>query len=140
MRRRTLLILVALIPFALSGTALAGTIDNSRIGKLASSLGLTSEQAQAGLGSMLKLSQERLDPAGYARIAGVIPRADEYVALARRLGAFKGAVANTSGLNSAFSKLGISPEQAAKFVPELTDYVSKAASPDVGMLFANSLK
>ena len=69
MKRRILLIAGALIPMALSGIASAGTIDNSKIGKL-----------------------------------------------------------------------GMSPEQAAKFVPEVTDYVSSAANPEVGMLPANSVK
>ena len=41
---------------------------------------------------MLKLSQTRLDPAEYAKIAAVLPRADEYMALAGRLGAYQGAV------------------------------------------------
>jgi len=140
MKRRILLIAVALIPLALSCTASAGTVDNSKIGKLATSLGLSSEQAQAGLGSMLRLSQERLEPASYAKIAAVFPRSNEYIALAKRLGAFKGVVANPSGLNSAFNKLGFSPEQAAKFTTEVTGYVSSAANPGVGMQFANSLK
>ena len=140
MKRRILLIAVALIPLVLSGCASTGAIDDSKLGKLASSLGLSSEQAQAGVGAMLRLSEERLDPAGYSKITSVIPRADEYIALAQRLGAFQGAVANASGLSSAFGKLGISPEQAAKFIPEVTGYVSSAASPDVGMSFAIALK
>lgn len=140
MKRRILLIAVALIPLALSCNASAGTIDNSKIGKLASSLGLSSDQAQAGLGSMLRLSQERLDPASYAKISSVLPRSNEYIALAKRLGAFQGVVANPSGLAAAFNKLGFSPEQASKFMTEVTSYVSSAANPEVGMLFANSLK
>jgi hypothetical protein len=140
MNRRILLIAVALIPLALSGCASTSGIDNSKLGKLASDLGLSSEQAQAGVGAMLRLSEERLDPASYARISAAIPRADEYIALAKRLDAFKGAVPSASGLNSAFGKLGISPEQAARFVPEVTGFLSNSAGPDVGMLFANSLK
>jgi hypothetical protein len=140
MKRRILLIALALIPLALSSNAFASTVDNSKIGKLATSLGLSSEQAQAGVGAMLKLSQERLDVASYAKIASVFPRSNEYIALARRLGAFQGVVANPSGLNSAFNKLGFSPEQASKFTTEVTSYVSSAANPGVGMLFANALK
>jgi len=82
MKRRILPIAVALIPLVLSGCASTGAIDDSKLGKLASNL----------------------------------------------------------GLSSAFGKLGISPEQAAKFIPEVTGYVSSAASPDVGMSFANALK
>lgn len=140
MDRRILLTLLAMIPLALSGCASTSAIDNSKIGKLASSVGLTTEQAQAGVGAMLKLSEMRLDPAEYAKIASVIPRANEYMALAGRLDAFQGAVPTAAGLSGAFGKLGFSPEQAAKFVPEVTNYVTKAASPDVGMAFARSLQ
>lgn len=140
MNRRLLLTVLALIPLVLTGCASTGSVDDTKIGKLASSLGLTSEQAQTGVGAMLKLSQARLDPGQYGKIAAVIPRADEYMALARRLDAFQGAVPSAAGLSSAFGKLGISPEQATKFVPAVTDYVSKAADPGVGMVFANSLK
>lgn len=59
MNRRLLLTVLALIPLALSGCASTGSLDDTKIGKLASSLGLTSEQAQAGVGAMLKLSQAR---------------------------------------------------------------------------------
>lgn len=140
MNRRLLLAAVAMIPFALSGCATTSTVDDSKIGKLASSLGITSEQAQAGVGAMLSLAQERLDPAEFARIAAVVPRSNEYIALAGRLGAFQGSVANPAGLATAFGKLGISPEQGAKLVPAVTDYVSKAADPGVGQLFANAMK
>lgn len=140
MDRRFLLTLLAMIPLTLAGCASTSGIDNSKIGKLANSLGLTSEQAQAGVGAMLKLSEMRLDPAEYSRITSVIPRANEYMALAGRLDAFQGAAPTAAGLSAAFSKLGFSPDQAAKFVPEVTDYVSKAASRDVGMAFARSLQ
>jgi outer membrane murein-binding lipoprotein Lpp len=140
MNRRFLLAALAMIPLALSGCASTGSIDNSKIGKLASSLGLTAEQAQAGVGAMLKLSQTRLDPAQYEKIAAVVPRADEYMALAGRLGAFQGAVPSASGLAGAFGKIGISPDQAARLVPEVTDYVAKAASPEGGAIFAGSLR
>jgi len=139
MNRRLLLTVLAMIPLALSGCASTGSVDDTKIGQLASSLGLTSEQAQAGVGAMLKVSQLRIEPAEYAKIAKVIPRADEYIALASRLDAFQGATPSAAGLSSAFGKLGLSPEQATKFVPAVTDYVSRA-DPGVGMVFASSLK
>ena len=140
MKRRFLLTAFALIPLLLTGCASTGAVDNSKIGKLAGDLGMSTEQAQAGTGAVLKLAQARLDMAGYARIAAVIPRGDDYMALAERLGAFEGAVPTAAGLSSAFDKIGITPVQASKFLPALTDYVSTAAGPNVGNLLANSLK
>jgi hypothetical protein len=140
MKGRFLLTALALIPLFLSSCASTGAVDNSKIGKLAGDLGMSTEQAQAGTGAVLKLAQARLNVASYARIAAVIPRGDEYMALAGRLGAFQGAVPTAAALSSAFDKIGITPAQASKFVPTLTDYVSTAAGPDVGMLLRNSLK
>jgi hypothetical protein len=76
MKHRILLIAVVLIPLMLSGCASTGAIADSRLGKLAGNLGLRTEQAQEGLGAMLRLSEERLDPAGYSKVTSVIPRAD----------------------------------------------------------------
>ena len=140
MKRRFLLTTIALIPLLLSGCASTGSVDNSKIGKLAGDLGMTTEQAQAGTGAVLKLAQARLEVADFDKIAAVVPRGNEYMALAGRLGAFQGAVPTAGGLSSAFGKIGITPSQASKFVPALTDYVSSAAGPDVGMLLSNALK
>jgi hypothetical protein len=124
----------------MSGCASTPAVDNSKIGKLATDLGMTTEQAQAGAGAMLKLAQARLDRGQYARIAAVVPRANEYIALASRLGAFQGAVPSAGGLAGAFDKVGITPDQASTFMPALTGYVSEAAGPQVGMLLANAMK
>jgi len=142
MNRRFLLMLCALVPVLLTGCASTGggAIDDSKIGRLAGSVGVTSEQAQAGVGAMLSLAQQRLDTGEFQKIAGVIPRANEYVALGTRLGAYQDAITSATGLSAAFGKIGISPEQANKFVPTVTDYVSKAAGRDVGLVFANAMK
>lgn len=140
MKRRFLLTTFALIPLLLAGCASTGAVDNSKIGKLAGDLGMTTEQAQAGTGAVLKLAQARLEVADFEKIAAVVPRGNEYMALAGRLGAFQGAVPSAGGLSSAFEKIGITPSQASKFVPALTDYVSTAAGRDVGMMLANALK
>jgi len=141
MNRRFLLLAVTLVPLLVTGCAsTGGEIDNTRIGKLASSLGLTTEQAQAGAGVVLSRAQQALDPATYGRIAAVVPRANEYMAQASRSGAFVGSVGDVAELNAAFSKLGFSQSQVDRFVPTLTDYVSGAAGPDVGMSLANTLR
>lgn len=140
MKRRFLLTAFALIPLLLTGCASTGAVDNSKIGKLAGDLGMTTEQAQASTGAVLKLAQATLELGDFDKIAAVFPRGNEYMALADRLGAFAGAEPRAAGLSSAFDKIGITPVQASKFVPALTDYVSTAAGPDVGKLLASSLK
>ncbi len=135
-----LLAAFAVVSLALSGCASGGGVDESGVGRLAADVGITTEQAQAGIGTMLKLAQARLAVSEYDRIAGAVPRSNEYIALADRLGAFQGATPSASGLAGAFAKLGITPAQAERLVPEVTDYVSKAAGPDVGMLLGNAMR
>ncbi len=54
--------------------------------------------------------------------------------------ALAGSVSNPAELKSAFGKPGFSQTQADQSVSTLTDHVSKAAGPDVGMSLANVVK
>jgi outer membrane murein-binding lipoprotein Lpp len=135
-----LLAAFAVVSLVLSGCASTGTVDESSVGRLAADVGVTTEQAQAGIGTMLKLAQARLAVSEYDRISAVVPRGNEYTALADRLGAFQGATPTATGLAGAFAKLGFTPAQAERFVPEVTNYVSKAAGTDVGMQLGNAMR
>ena len=55
------------------------------------------------------------------------------------LGAVTGPLGNLAGLNSALGRLGIRSDKAAKFVPAVTDFVSKAGGPEVGQLLSGAL-
>lgn len=144
MNRRVLLALFALVPMLLSGCASTGgdKVDDSKIGKLAASVGVTSEQAQAGVGSLLRLSQGRLDTSQYAKVAAVVPNADQYMATASRLGVFQDDIGleNVAAMNAGLAKIGVTPAQSAKMASEVAAYITKAAGPDVGKFFANSIK
>jgi len=143
MNRRLLLALFALVPMLLSGYATAGDkdkVDESKIGKLAASAGITSEQAQATVGSLLRLSQGRLETSQYDRIAEGVPKQAEYMALAQRLGVFGDSIENAAAMNAGLGKIGVKPDQVATVASELTGYVTKAAGAEVGGFFANSIK
>jgi hypothetical protein len=51
-----------------------------------------------------------------------------------------GPVTNQAGLNSAYSRLGIAPETAAKFTPTVLDAVGKVGGESVKNLLAGALK
>lgn len=118
--------------------ALSGN-SSSLLAALTSSLGITQNQAEGGVGSMLKLAQEKLAAGDFDKIAAAIPGAQKYLDKARSLGAFAGSIGDMAGLTSAFGKLGISPATAAKFVPTVTDFVSKTGGADVGNLLMGAL-
>lgn len=154
MQRRNLLVFLAMAPAAvplcaraadpLSTDALKssvlGATSNSLTGLLTSTLGVTRNQAEGGVGSILKLAQEKLVKGDFDQVAALIPGAPKYVDKAKKLGAFTGQVGNLAGLNSALGKLGIAPETAAKFVPAVTDFVGKSGGSELGAKLAAALR
>ena len=148
--RKLLLAALLALPFA---TALAADPINtdsllssaksaapgSLTGLLSKNLGVTQNQAEGGVGSMLKLAQEKLSAGDFDMVAKAVPGAQKYLDKAKSLGAYTGAVNNAAGLNGALAKLGIPPETAAKFMPMVTNYVGKVGGPKVGALFKSAL-
>jgi hypothetical protein len=49
-------------------------------------------------------------------------------------------ISDKAGLQSAFSKLGMSPDMLSKFAPIVTDYVGKAGGGQASNLLAGLLK
>ena len=151
MHRRNLLLAFGLVAMALSGGASADTPVNmdslkstlgsstSLTGLLSSQLGVTQNQAEGGVGSMLKLAQEKLTKGDFDQVAKVIPGAQKYLDKAKALGAYTGAIGNAQGLTGALGKLGINSETAAKFVPAVTNFVSKAGGSKTGALLKSAL-
>ncbi|MGH8682682.1 MAG: DUF2780 domain-containing protein [Burkholderiales bacterium] len=103
-----------------SGAGSASALTNS----LTSQLGVTSQQASAGVGSMLNYAKGKLSPDQWSSLSKSMPGADSYLRSASdALGT--GNITSTSGLNSAFSKLGMSPDMVNKFKPIISDYAGK---------------
>jgi hypothetical protein len=147
MERRTLLMGLSLFSFAMAAHAAAQSLpgslqslSNPLLGKLTSSLGVTQDQAEGGVGSILTLAQEKLAKGDFDKIAALIPGASGYLEKAKTLGAVTGPLLNGAGLNGAMGKLGIDAATAAKFIPQVTKFVSKAGGSKLGGLLANALK
>jgi len=121
-------------------SSVMGATSGSLTGMLTSMLGVTQKQAEGGVGSILKLAQEKLVKGDFDQVAALIPGASKYLATAKKLGAYSSQIGNLAGLNSALGKLGIPPETAAKFVPAVTDFVGKAGGSDLGGKLAAVLK
>jgi len=106
---------------------------------LESQLGISTEQAEGGLGSILSLAQERLNAGDFDQLAAFIPGAAGYIEAAKSLGAVTGPLKNMAGLNDALGALGISPDTASSFVPTVTDYLGKIGGDDAGKLLQAAL-
>jgi len=114
--------------------------SNPLMGMLTSSLGVTQQQAEGGVGSILKLANEKLVKGDFDQVAALIPGASKYMDTAKKLGAYAGQIGDLAGLTSSLGKLGISPDKAAQFIPAVTDFVGKAGGSELGGKLAAVLK
>ena len=132
------LLFTALLPGCAQMQGMAGqSADITSL--LAKQLGVTDAQAGGGVGAMLKLAQEKLSAGDFDQVAKAIPGADKYLANAKQL--LGGAnVGNKAGLQSAFSKLGMSPSMVDQFIPIVTQFVGQTGGEQVKALFAGALK
>ena len=141
MQRRTLittgLALFAFVAMGLPSTSHAAFDAYEMAGK---ALGLSKDQLQGGLGSVLKLAQEKLQKGDFDKLAAAIPGASGYLDKAKSLGAVNGPLKDVGGLNAALGKLGIKPDTASKFLSELPGIVSKTGGEDAGKLLSSVLK
>ena len=147
MMRRTVLIclagLAALTAADVYAQSLPGSVKslgNPLMGTLMGSLGVSQDQAEGGVGSILTLAQEKLVKGDFDKIAALIPGADKYLQKAKSLGAVTGPLVNGAGLNGALGKLGIDAATAAKFVPAVTSFVGKAGGSKLGSLLTSALQ
>lgn len=144
MQRRTVIGFLAFTPIVLAGCASTESAVKALGGAdplatLTSALGVSENQAGGGLGSILTLAQEKLVKGDFDKLAAAIPGASRYLDMAKSLGAVTGPVGNRAGLNSALGRLGINQETAAKFIPAVTDMVTKLGGSDVGSLLGRAL-
>jgi hypothetical protein len=140
MLRRTLLstsLISLMLAATLSAPAAHGQFDAMSL--LRRTLGMSEDQMEGGLGSILTLAQEKLAAGDFDKIASAIPGASGYLEKAKELGAVVGPIGNVEGLNGALGRLGIDQETAEKFVPAVKDLVSRLGGQDVGNLLSGVL-
>ena len=107
---------------------------------LTSQLGVTSNQAMGGTGSILSLAKERLPAMDFSTLTKFIPGSDTFMKAARDLGAVTGQVGDKAGLTSAFSRLGMGPDMVPKFTQSLSDFVGKTGGEPARNLVAAAVK
>ena len=125
------------------------------IGALSKELSATPEQAAGAAGALFSVAKSRLKADDFSKVASAVPGMSSLLKAAPSpSGSSSGVagalsqVAGTSGSSltglasaaSAFSKLGLKPDQVAKAIPVLTSFVTKSGGADVGSLLAGVLK
>src|SRR5262245_24101151 len=91
---------------------------------LASQLGVTEVQATGGAGAMFQQAAEKMPAADFDTLSKAVPGVDKYLKAAQNaLGGAK--LTDLGGVQGAFKKLGLKPEQVEQFKPMVLDYVGK---------------
>lgn len=107
---------------------------------LTNQLGVTSNQAMGGVGSILSLAKERLPGMDFTALSTLIPGSESLMKTARELGAVTGPVGDRAGLTSAFSRLGMGSEMVPKFTQIMSDFVGKAGGEPARNLLATAVQ
>ncbi|HEX4987033.1 MAG TPA: DUF2780 domain-containing protein [Burkholderiales bacterium] len=133
-------LIASLLPGCAEMKSMTGQSSSSALtGLLTQQLGVTETQATGGVGSILKLAQEKLSAGDFDQVAKAVPGADKYLAQARQL-LGGGNVGDKAGLQSAFSKLGMGSDMVSKFSPIVTQFVGQSGGSQAGSLLAGVLK
>lgn len=117
------------------------------ISKITAKLGITPEQAKAGLGLVLKLAKDKLGPQ-YSQLAAQIPGADALIAAAPSagglggmlggmlggLGGGAGQLAGLASLLGAAEKVGLNKDQLLGIGHQAADYAKAKGGPAVEAL------
>jgi hypothetical protein len=135
MHRRTVIV----GGLALVAVASIGHAQFDPLALLSRSLGMSKDQTEGGLGSILTLAQEKLVKGDFDKVAAAIPGASKYLEQAKALGAVAGPLKDVAGLKGALGKLGIDEATASKFLSAVPDVVSKLGGNDVGKLLSGVL-
>ena len=145
-RRRWMCLFLVLGGMVSSGCAqmqsmgLSTSATDTLTSLLTSQLGVTSNQAMGGVGSILSLAKERLSAMNFTTLTSLIPGADTFMQSAKSLGAVTGPVGDRAGLTSAFSRLGMGGDMVPKFTQLLSDFVGKAGGQPASNLVTQAVQ
>jgi Protein of unknown function VcgC/VcgE (DUF2780) len=133
----TMLLIATLLPGCAQMQSAMGN-SSALTGLLTKETGVSETQASGGIGAMLKLAKEKLSAGDFDQVAKAIPGTSSYLESAKKL-LGGGNVGDSAGLQSAFSKLGLSADMVGKFKTILTQFAGQSNS-NAGNLLAGALK
>jgi hypothetical protein len=121
---------------------------------LSKNLGVTGHQAEGGAGVLFKAAQDKLGAGEFGKLLGGVPGISDLMKKAPAagggggLGGLLGGIAGSMGGNAAliativggFSKLGLSADDAKKFVPVIMQFLQTKVGPDVVKKLQDTLK
>lgn len=128
------------------------------IQQLTQGLGVEESQAKGGAGLIFKMAKEQLGDGEFAQVANAIPGIGNLIGeapaeekglagaigglagMAGALGGGGGQLANMAALAGGFSKLGLSPAMATKFIPIILSFTQSKGGDGIKDILAGVLK
>jgi hypothetical protein len=114
------------------------------IDMLTGALGVKANQAEGGAAVLFKAARDKLGDGEFSKLLGDVPGLSDLMKKAPAsggggFGGLLGGIAGAMGGNAAlistvvggFSKLGLSTDDAKRFVPVVLDFLRKKVGPDV---------
>ena len=139
-------LLTLILVFTASTVSANGLLD-----ALTGQLGVTTEQASGGAGSLFNLAKNNLSDSDYSQIASVVPGIEEMIssvpasgdsgsvaAVASMLGG-DSSTGNLASLVSSFGDLGMNSDMVGKFMPIILDYLQSEGGQTVMELMKGAL-
>ncbi|MES9939707.1 MAG: DUF2780 domain-containing protein [Candidatus Thiodiazotropha sp. 6PLUC2] len=130
----------------------ATVFANDLLSALTSQLGVSTEQASGGAGSLFKMAQSNLSEGDFSQIASVVPGIEEMMSGAQSSGKESGAVGavasmlgdnssagNLANLASSFGNLGMDSDMVGKFMPIVLDFLQTQGGDTVMSLMKGAL-
>lgn len=156
MNKKTLFGLIAIVcltlasmtfPLRADETAAPTMAASGLVDDLTSKLGLKPEQATGAAGAVFSLAKTKLKPEDFTKLASSFPEMDSLLKAAPAAAGAASAMAGSmgkaggaAGLLSQFGNLGISPETAAKVVPEVVSFVKGKGGSKVADMLSKAIK
>lgn len=127
--------------------------DSGLVNTLVSQLGVNSQQAMGGVGSIFSLAQQRMNPADFMQLRGSLPAMDQYLSAvpqpsssnvllgsaASVLGEQTGELGSLAVLAGSFQNLGMNANMIGQFVPLVLQYVQEQSGPAAMSLLQGAL-
>ena len=139
MQRRSFIAAAVIVLTISGGGSPVALAQFDPVALLGRTLGMSKDQMEGGLGSILSLAQEKLARGDFDKVAAAIPGASNYLEQAKKLGAVTGPLKDVSGLTSALGRLGIDQQTVSQFLPAAQKLVGQLGGEEVGKLLGSVL-
>lgn len=124
-------------PSTVAAASAAVSPEAGLVNILVDQLGVNSQQAMGGVGSIFSLAQQRMNPSDFMQLSGSVPGMDQYLSAvpqpssssvlfgsaAGLLGGQANGLGNLAALAGSFQSLGMSTNMIGQFVPVVLQYV-----------------